>query len=144
MKQGEAWEFVVGAKREKRTLRIAARRGEEMQLEKDGNSPNYAKLLLNVRQTPDGFALRSIERKSATGGMRIVFAEDFSLTAPGETAFQIDLGKQKSVAGGTISVEKQSEEVLLKWRFKSPDWAKPKNMTTLIKISAAGYTMKTY
>ncbi|MGI8638773.1 MAG: hypothetical protein ACR2MG_02315 [Pyrinomonadaceae bacterium] len=140
-KEGESWEFAAAAGR-KRAFRIASRRGEELQIEESADLSNTAKLALLVRQTSNGFAIRSIERKGKTGGLRISFAPELSLSAPGETTFQIDLGKQKNIAGGTISIEKQGEAVLLKWQFKSPDWAKNKKLTTLIKINSLGYTVK--
>ncbi len=142
LKAGESWEFTAVETGRKRSFRIASRRGDELQLEETAGSSNSAKLALTVRQTPTGFALRSIERSGKTGGLRISFAPELALSAPGETAFQIDLGKQKNIAGGTISVEKQGESLLLKWQFKSPDWAKNKKLTTLIKIDSSGYAIK--
>lgn len=141
-KEGEAWEFADQEAGRKRRFSIAARRGYELQIVETTNSSNAAKLALTVRQTPNGFALRSIERKDKTGGLRISFAPELSFSAPGETTFQIDLGKQKNVAGGTITVEKQGEAVLLKWQFKSPDWAKNKKLTTVVKINSSGYKVR--
>lgn len=141
LKERESWEFVAENGR-KRTFRITLRRGDELQLDETRDTLNTSKFALIVRQTSNGFALRSIERKSETDTLRISFAPEFSFFAPGETAFQVDLGKQKNIAGGVISVEKQGDSHLLKWQFKSPDWAKNKKLTTLIKINSSSYKVK--
>lgn len=140
LKEGESWEF-IGENGRKRAFRIATRRGDELRLE-EAELSGSAKLAVFVRLTPHGFALRSIERAGKTGGLRIAFAPELNLSVPGETAFQIDLGKQKNIANGTVSVEKQAESTLLKWQFKSPDWAKNKKLTTFIKTNLSGYSIK--
>jgi hypothetical protein len=81
--------------------------------------------------------------------MRLTFTPELDLTAVPTSVgsagadFEIDLGNQRKVARGKVSIENQEGLVRLHWILKSPDWAKSRGLISTVRIEAGGYTMET-
>jgi hypothetical protein len=76
--------------------------------------------------------------------MRLSFKPDLDLTGSSgaEVAFQIDLGRHEKIVQGTISAERRSETIHLRWQPKSPDWAKSQVLNTSVTAQVAGYKIE--
>jgi hypothetical protein len=144
LKEGAEWTLSDDKKRT-RQFRVTARRGDELTIEEIGKKePGSAKLSLTARAMPKGFAVRSILLTHGPGLMRLSFKPDLDLTGSSgaEVAFQIDLGRHEKIVQGTISAERRSETIHLRWQPKSPDWAKSQVLNTSVTAQVAGYKIE--
>jgi hypothetical protein len=139
LKEGAQWTFADDRGRIRR-LRLAAKRGDELTIQETGGS-----MALQARQTPAGFALRSITLSSRSKAMRVSFTPELDLAANSATPvdFQIDQNGHNKIAHGSLSVEKRGAAARLRWTFKSPDWAKSRTIDTTVTIDIDGYKVET-
>jgi hypothetical protein len=139
LKEGAQW--ALGDDRGRiRRLRVTAKRGDELMIQETGGS-----LTLQARQTPAGFALRSITLTSRSKTMRISFLPELDLAAGSTTPidFQIDQNGHNKIAHGSLSVEKRGGAASLRWTFKSPDWAKSCAIDSTVTMSGDSYKVET-
>lgn len=147
LREGAEWKLTSDRGRE-RTLRITARRGDELTITESGSQTTSATLELNALATPQGLALSSILLKSGLGAMRITFKPELQIRLDSaaanntEVAFQIDQGNREKVAQGSVFLERQGNRMLLRWQPKSPDWARSRGLNTAINLDATGYTIE--
>jgi len=138
LNEGAQWTLTCDRGRT-RQLRITARRGDELTVRETGDS-----LTLQARQTPAGFALRSITGASRSKTMRISFTPELDL-ASGSAApvnFQIDQNGHNKIAHGSVAVEKRGNAASLRWLFKAPDWAKSRVLNSTVTMSDNGYKVE--
>ena len=145
LREGAQWVLKADGGRE-RTWRLTARRADEVTIsEITAETSNSTKLELRAHFEQQKLALREIRLSKGSRGMRISFTPELDLTAVGGAGpdFEIDLGSQGKVARGNIAIENQGGLVRLRWKFKSPEWAKSRGLTSTVKMEAGGYTMET-
>jgi hypothetical protein len=148
LSEGAQW-TLVNENGMERKMQIAARRGDDLTIneigDETGDSTAY---VLNVRVSPQGFALRSILLKSVGRVMHITFNPELSLapeaSSPisGEVTFQIDQGDNKKLVQGVVTTERQGNILRLRWQPKSPDWAKSRRLDSAIKLDDGGYSIE--
>lgn len=144
LNEGAKWTLVNEQGRE-RHFQITGMKGDDLVIsEVDAHAFQTSTVFLNVRVTPQGFALQSIMLVSAKKKMmRITFAPELNFFADkSESAFHIDQGTQSKIVQGIIRVEKQTGGVLMNLQPKSPDWAKSKTIKSFLEISENGYKIK--
>ncbi len=147
LREGAEWKLTSDRGRG-RTLRITARKGDELTITESGSQTTSATLELNALAAPQGLALRSMLLKSGLGTMRIAFTPELQIRLDSaaanntEVAFQIDQGNHEKVAQGNVSLERQGDRMLLRLQPKSPDWARSRGLMTAINLDAAGYTIE--
>ena len=146
--EGVQWTEVSNSGR-KRQLKITAVRGDEMTVNVSyAQESDTAAVELNVNKTTQGLTLRSLVLTRATHTMRISFTPELPLTvdsaADGQTevGFQVDQGKRKKTAEGTILVEKQGKTLRLQWQTKSPAWAKSNVLNSIITMDGSSYSVE--
>jgi hypothetical protein len=139
LKEGAQWTLADDRGRI-RQLRVITVRGDELTIQETGGS-----LALQARQTPAGFALRSITFTSRSKAMRISFTPELDLAASSATPvhFQIDQNGHNKIAHGSLLVEKRGGAVSLRWMFKAPDWAKSHALDSTVTIGDNGYKVET-
>jgi hypothetical protein len=149
LREGAQWVLKSDSGRE-RTWRVTARRADEVTIsEVSLEASNSTKLELRARVGQQGLALREIRLGSGSRAMRLTFTPELDLTTVPTSVgsagadFEIDLGNQRKVARGKVSVENQEGLVRLHWILKSPDWAKSRGLISTVRIEAGGYTMET-
>jgi hypothetical protein len=148
LREGAQWTEVSNSGR-KRQLKITALRGDEMTVSvSDAQEFDPAALELNIHKTTQGLALRSLVLTRATHTMRIMFTPELPLTANSapdgqtEVGFQVDQGKRKKTAEGSIFVEKQGNTMRLRWQTKSPEWAKSNVLNSTITMNGSNYSVE--
>jgi hypothetical protein len=148
LREGAQWTEVSNGRR-KRQFKITALRGDEMTVSvSEAQEFDPAALELNVHKTTQGLALRSLVLARATHTMRITFAPELPLTvnsaADGQTevGFQVDQGKRKKTAEGSIFVEKQGNTMRLRWQTKTPEWAKSNVLNSTVTMNGSSYSVE--
>lgn len=132
-----------------RTWRVTARRADEVTIsEMSTDASNTTKLELRAHVGPRGLALREIRLGAGSRAMRLTFTPELDLMAVPTSGsagpdFEIDLGSQRKIARGNISIENQEGLVRLHWIIKSPEWAKSRAFISTVRMEAGGYTMET-
>jgi len=147
LKEGAEWVF-TGERGRKRIFRITANNKDELTVgETTGQEAESTSISFVIHNTPQGFAMRLLQLKNHGRQMQIVFSPELPLYLAVsdriEVAFTVSQGKVDKVASGTITVERISEKLRLRWQPKSPDWAKSRVLETLIKFAPDGYELET-
>lgn len=145
LRQGAQWTLANDSGRERR-LEITRKLGDEITLnEKLAPGLESASLNIVALLTPKGLALRSITLNHRDSGMRLTFTPELHLAAdtPGvESEYRIDLGTREKVSQGSVTVEGKAGVINLRWRPKSPDWAKSRALSSVINPSPEGYSIE--
>jgi hypothetical protein len=148
LREGTQW-TEVGSGGRKRQLKITARRGDEMTVSvSDAQEFAPAALDLNVHTTAQGLALRSLVLTRGARTMRMTFTPELPLSvsaaADGKTevGFQVEQGKRKKTAEGSVFIEKQGNTMRLRWQTKSPEWAKANVLNSTITTNGSNYTVE--
>ena len=150
LKEGAQWVLKADGGRE-RTWRVTTRRADEVTIsEMNTEAANSTRLELRAHVGQQGLAVREIRLGSGSRAMRLTFTPELDLTG-GPTSvgsagpvFEIDLGNQRKVARGNVSVENQDGLVRLHWILKSPDWAKSHGLISIVRMESGGYTIETF
>ncbi len=147
LKEGAQWIFTDERGR-RRVFKITANNKDDLTFsETTGQKPESTPISFVVRNTPQGFALRSLKLENRGRQMQIVFSPELplylSFSGKAEVAFSIAQGRQEKVATGAITVEVIDDKMRLRWQIKSPDWAKSKFLETIVKFDSGGYQIET-
>ncbi len=147
LKEGAEWVF-TGERGRRRIFRISANNKDELTVgETNGQDTESTLISFVIRNTPQGFAMRSLQLKNRGRQMQFLFTPELPLylavSGKIEVAFTISQGKADKIASGAIAVERVGEKLRLRWQPKSPDWAKSRSLETLIKLEPDGYSIET-
>lgn len=147
LKEGEEW-ILTDERGRSRTFRITATNKDELIVgETNGQNTESAPISFVIRNTPQGFAMRSLQLKNRGRQMQVLLAPELPLypavSGKIEVAFTVSQGKVDKIASGTISVERIEDKLRLRWQMKSPDWAKSRVLDGLIKFAPDGYQIET-
>jgi len=147
LREGAQWTLREASGRE-RIMRVTTRRADEITITETNSEADATRLELTARITSQGFALRAVRLLDGTRSMRIAFTPELNLASVSSVAnnadvgFEIDLGNQRRVAQGTVSVERQDGSLRLRWMPRSPDWARSRPLTSTIRTDAGGYMIE--
>lgn len=147
LREGAQWTLRETKGRE-RTLRVTARRADEITIAETNNSSRETMLEIVAHITAQSFALRAVRLHNGAQYMRVAFTPELNLTnssaslSNGDVGFEIDLGTHRRVAQGTVSVERQGGTVRLRWMPKTPEWAKSRTLVSTIRMDANGYMIE--
>jgi len=147
LKEGEEWIFTDERGR-KRIFKITANKKDELTVgETKGQEAESTPISFVLRNTTQGFAMRSLQLKNRGRQMQITFTPELPLypavSGKIEVAFTVSQGKIDKVATGTIALETIDGKMRLRWQIKSPDWAKSKALETIVKLDSGGYELET-
>ncbi|MDQ3751044.1 MAG: hypothetical protein M3367_18805 [Acidobacteriota bacterium] len=147
LKEGAEWIF-TGERGRRRIFRITANNKDELTIgETNGQDTESTLISFVIRNTPQGFAMRSLQLKNRGRQMQVLFTPELPLylavSGKIEVAFVISQGKADKIASGTIIVERIEDKLRLRWQMKSPDWAKSRVLDGLIKFAPDGYQIET-
>lgn len=147
LKEGAEWIFTDERGR-RRIFRITVNNKDELTVsEITGQDTESTPISFVAHNTPQGFAMRSLQLKNRGRQMQIAFSPELPLypavSGKIEVAFVISQGKIDKIANGTIIVERVDDKLRLLWQMKSPDWAKSKILETLLKFNSGGYELET-
>jgi hypothetical protein len=130
-----------------RNLKIVSQNRDELTISEINPQVAGSSLInLIVLPTPQGFALHSMQISNRSQLMEINFSPElpFQSATSFESSFTISEGKNKNIAGRTVTAEPQTDKgVALKWQIRTPAWEKSRVMETSIKMDARGYSIET-
>jgi hypothetical protein len=151
--QGAKW-ILINDKNVTRELQIVARRGDELIISEVTDKTQWARGIdMVVSSTAQGFALKSMTRKSGADSMRISFTPSLSLSSqggPAEYSFQIDEQAHDKVIVGSATVEGKDGAFILKLHPKLEGLGRQSNvqkgyvMTSTITTDANGYRLEVH
>lgn len=147
LKEGAEWIF-AGERGRRRVFKITAMKGDELTIGELNTQQNESTpVSFILRNTPQGFAMRSLKLANRGRQMQIAFSPELPLylavSGKIEVAFTVSQGKMDKAASGTIAIERIEDKLRLRWQVKSPDWAKSRVLDGLIKFEPNGYQIET-
>lgn len=142
---GAQWIF-TDAQNNPRQFKVTGKSGDEVTIQEAGiNTPAIEPMTLVMKETPQGFSLKSISYAEGKHLLRLTFKPELNVAEvmqSGKAAsvgFQIDIGGETKAVEGTMNAERKGDLVEVTSRQTSPAWAQKVVLQSQVTINANGY-----
>lgn len=142
---GAQWTF-TDALNNPRQFKVTGKGADEVTIKEAGvNSPLIEPMTLVMKETPQGFSLKSISYSEGSRLLRLTFKPELNVAEvmqsgkKASVAFQIDIGGETKAVEGTINAERKGDMVEMTSRQTSPDWAQKVILQSQVTINTNGY-----